>query len=178
MKMSGRLPEAGTLTIQLLLADQTLKYLFVDDEGRCLEHKFESGRTGPPVRAPRPRPYIPPLVVVCCVVVVELAGGAVTAGEEVVLSSVVVVVDEEAGIELSLAHPARANNPAAARDERMSVFIFVGLGTAALLVLRGRRGGRLVYRRGRVGRRGHGGIARGGDLMNHDPRRGHAGAIT
>ncbi len=66
--------------------------------------------------------YIPPLVVVC-VVVEELAAGVT--GAEVVLSSVVVVVEEEAGVVSSLAHPARLNNPAAARDERMNVFIFV-----------------------------------------------------
>jgi hypothetical protein len=67
-----------------------------------------------------PRRHIPPLVVVC-VVVVELAGGVT--GAEVELSSVVVVVEEEAGIELSLAQPARVNNPAAARDERINVFM-------------------------------------------------------
>jgi hypothetical protein len=56
---------------------------------------------------------MPPLVVVCVVVVV-VVGDVFTAGEEVVLV-------EEAGIESSPAHPARPNNPTAARDERVNV---------------------------------------------------------
>jgi hypothetical protein len=51
--------------------------------------------------------------------VVELAG---VTGAAVLLSSEVEVVVVEAGV-VSLAHPASVNNPAAARDERINVFM-------------------------------------------------------
>jgi len=79
-------------------------------------------RAASDAKRPERGAYIPPLVVVC-VVVVELAGGCMGAGADVVLSSDVVVVDVEAGMELSLAQPARVKIPAAARDDKIRVFM-------------------------------------------------------